>query len=60
MKPGMIGRGIIAGFVGTVVLSAMMLMKHSMGLMPEMQEPAAHAKAAHLSVVTVRSAGIIR
>ena len=36
MKPGMIARGIAAGFVATVVLSAMMLMKHSMGLMPEL------------------------
>ena len=36
MKPGMIGKGIVAGFVATVVLSAMMLMKHSMGLMPEL------------------------
>jgi uncharacterized membrane protein YagU involved in acid resistance len=36
MKPGIIGRGIAAGFVATVVLSAMMLMKHSMGLMPEL------------------------
>jgi uncharacterized membrane protein YagU involved in acid resistance len=36
MKPGVIGRGIAAGFVATVVLSAMMLMKHSMGLMPEL------------------------
>jgi hypothetical protein len=36
MKPAVIGRGIIAGFVATVVLSAMMLMKQSMGLMPEL------------------------
>lgn len=36
MKPGIIGRGIAAGFVATVVLSAMMLIKHSMGLMPEL------------------------
>src|SRR6516164_10439310 len=36
MKPGMIGRGIVAGFVATLVLSAMMLMKQSMGLMPEL------------------------
>lgn len=36
MKPGMIGRGIAAGFVATVALSAMMLIKHSMGLMPEL------------------------
>ena len=36
MKPVLIGRGIIAGFVATVVLSAMMLMKQSMGLMPEL------------------------
>src|SRR5215510_11176688 len=34
MKPIVIGRGIVAGFVATVVLSAMMLMKQSMGLMP--------------------------
>ena len=36
MKPGMIGTGIAAGFVATVALSAMMLVKHSMGLMPEL------------------------
>src|SRR5262252_9464317 len=36
MRSGMIGRGIVAGFVATVVLSAMMLMKQSMGLMPEL------------------------
>jgi len=36
MTPGMIGSGIVAGFVGTVVLSAIMLMKHAMGLMPEL------------------------
>src|SRR5262245_65607488 len=34
MKPIVIGRGIVPGFVATVVLSAMMLMKQSMGLMP--------------------------
>jgi hypothetical protein len=32
MKPGMIGSGIAAGFVATVVLSAMMLIKHYIGL----------------------------
>jgi uncharacterized membrane protein YagU involved in acid resistance len=36
MNSGMIGRGIVAGLVATVVLSAMMLMKQSMGLMPEL------------------------
>jgi uncharacterized membrane protein YagU involved in acid resistance len=36
MKPGTIGRGIAAGFVATFVLSVMMLMKRSMGLMPEL------------------------
>jgi uncharacterized membrane protein YagU involved in acid resistance len=36
MKPGMIGTGIAAGFIATVVLSVMMLMKTSMGLMPEL------------------------
>jgi hypothetical protein len=36
MKPAAMGRGIISGFVATVVLSAAMLMKHSMGLMPEL------------------------
>jgi uncharacterized membrane protein YagU involved in acid resistance len=36
MKRGVIGRGVAAGFVATVVLSAMMLMKQSMGLMPEL------------------------
>jgi hypothetical protein len=35
MKPVTIGRGIIAGFIATIVLSAMMVMKKSMGLMPE-------------------------
>jgi uncharacterized membrane protein YagU involved in acid resistance len=34
MRPAVIGRSIIAGFVATVALSAMMLMKQSMGLMP--------------------------
>lgn len=32
----MIAKGIVAGFVATVALSAMMLMKQSMGLMPEL------------------------
>jgi uncharacterized membrane protein YagU involved in acid resistance len=36
MKPGMIGTGIAAGLVATVVLSVMMLMRRSMGLMPEL------------------------
>jgi uncharacterized membrane protein YagU involved in acid resistance len=36
MKPGMIGKGIVAGLVATVVLSAIMLMKNSMGLMLEL------------------------
>jgi uncharacterized membrane protein YagU involved in acid resistance len=36
MKPAAIGRGIIAGFSATVVLSAMMVMKKSMGLIPEL------------------------
>jgi uncharacterized membrane protein YagU involved in acid resistance len=36
MKPGMIGRGIAAGFVATLVLSAMMLMKQSLGMVPEL------------------------
>jgi uncharacterized membrane protein YagU involved in acid resistance len=36
MKPVVIARGIVAGFVATFVLSAMMLMKHSVGLMPEL------------------------
>jgi uncharacterized membrane protein YagU involved in acid resistance len=36
MKPEMIGRGIVAGFIATVVLSAMMVMKGFMGLMPEL------------------------
>src|SRR5262245_51202316 len=36
MKPAMIGTGIAAGLVATVVLSAMMLLKRSMGLMPEL------------------------
>ena len=36
MKLDAIGKGIVAGFVATVVLSAMMMMKQSMGLMPEL------------------------
>jgi hypothetical protein len=36
MKLGMIARGVAAGFVATVVLSAIMLMKHSVELMPEL------------------------
>ncbi len=36
MKPAEIGRGIVAGLAATVVLSAMMLAKQSMGLMPEL------------------------
>jgi len=31
-----IGKGLIAGFVATVVLSMLMLMKSAMGLMPEL------------------------
>lgn len=31
-----IGKGLIAGFLATVVLSALMLMKSAMGLMPEL------------------------
>lgn len=31
-----VGRGIVAGFVATVVLSVLMMMKHAMGLMPEL------------------------
>ncbi len=36
MKPVAIGRGIIAGLVASAVLSAVMLMKKSLGLMPEL------------------------
>jgi uncharacterized membrane protein YagU involved in acid resistance len=36
MTLSVIGRGIIAGFVATVVLSAFMVMKQAMGLMPEL------------------------
>ena len=36
MKPAVIGRSIVAGFVATVVLSAMMLMKQFMAVMPEL------------------------
>jgi hypothetical protein len=36
MKPAVIVRGIIAGLVATLVLSVAMLMKRSMGLMPEL------------------------
>ena len=53
----MIGKGIIAGFVATVLLSAMMLMKHSMGLMREMREP---VKRHIRPRVTVRLAGVRR
>lgn len=31
-----VGRGILAGFVATVVLSVLMVMKQAMGLMPEL------------------------
>jgi hypothetical protein len=46
MKPAIIGRGIIAGFVATAVLSAMMVMKQSMGLMPELNPIATIAEMA--------------
>jgi uncharacterized membrane protein YagU involved in acid resistance len=36
MKPAVIVRGVSAGLVATLVLSAAMLMKRSMGLMPEL------------------------
>jgi hypothetical protein len=36
MKPAAIVRGIIAGLVATLILSTAMLMKRSMGLMPEL------------------------
>ncbi|WP_321884069.1 DUF6789 family protein [Burkholderia cepacia] len=35
-KKSEIGRGTFAGFVATVVLSILMVMKHSMGVMPEL------------------------
>ena len=53
MNPGMIGRGIVAGFVATVVLSAMMLMKQSMGLMPELDPIALITAMAGASSPTV-------
>ena len=53
MKPAVIGRGIVAGFVATVVLSAMMLMKHSMGLMPELDPIALITAMAGASSPTV-------
>jgi uncharacterized membrane protein YagU involved in acid resistance len=31
-----VGRGALAGFVATVALSVLMMMKHAMGLMPEL------------------------
>ncbi|ACR32747.1 DUF6789 family protein [Burkholderia glumae] len=34
-KPA-IGRGMLAGFVATVVLSILIMMKHAMGVMPEL------------------------
>jgi uncharacterized membrane protein YagU involved in acid resistance len=49
MKLGMIGTGIAAGFVATVVLSAMMLLKRSMGLMPELDPIAMIAAVAGAS-----------
>lgn len=36
MSAGMIGRGMVAGFCATSVLSVVMLMKASIGLMPEL------------------------
>ena len=36
MKPDVLGRGLVAGFIATVVLSAIMLMKHYLVLMPEL------------------------
>jgi hypothetical protein len=36
MNQGAIARGVIAGFIATIVLSAAMLFKQSMGLMPEL------------------------
>lgn len=36
MNAVMIRRGLIAGFLATVVLSALMLMKKTMGVMPEL------------------------
>jgi hypothetical protein len=36
MNPAVIARGFIAGLAATIVLSAAMLMKQSMGLMPEL------------------------
>jgi hypothetical protein len=35
-QPGAIGRGLIAGLIATIVLSAAMLFKQSMGVMPEL------------------------
>ena len=54
MKPGMIGSGIAAGFVATVVLSAMMLIKHYMGLLPQLNpiEDIVHV-ADHLTGMTL-------
>ena len=46
MKPAIIGRGIVAGFAATAVLSAMMVMKQSMGLMPELNPIATIAEMA--------------
>src|SRR5437899_435131 len=36
MKPQLFARGIVAGLAATAILSAMMLMKQSTGLMPEL------------------------
>ena len=46
MKPALIGRGIVTGFAATAVLSAMMVMKQSMGLMPELNPIATIAEMA--------------
>ncbi len=62
-----IGRGFIAGFVATVVLSALMLMKSATGLMPQldviamlsgmMGSSSAMAWIAHFMIGTVAWAG---
>ena len=31
-----VGKGIVAGFIATIVLSAFMLMKQAMGVMPQL------------------------
>ena len=63
-----VGRGLLAGFVATIVLSILMLMKNAMGLMPNldiiamlstmMNSSAAMAWVAHFMIGTVVWGGL--